>query len=57
MTKRRKVLNVERLNVEFERRKTEHRKIFHTILWKILKFCRQPPSWVVQTNLGDDDWT
>ncbi len=56
------------LNTEFERRKTEGRKLFsqfHMLhinstiyLWRILKFSRHPQSWVVvRPNLGDDDWT
>ncbi len=48
-----------------ERRKTEHwiwtpkdwtPKNISYHLWRILKFSRHPPSWVVRPNLGDDDW-
>jgi hypothetical protein len=57
MTKRRKVLNVERLNIKFERRKNERQKIFYTIYDLFLSSVIIPkvgsfdPTWGMTTEL------
>jgi hypothetical protein len=57
MTEGRKGLKVERLNTEFKRRKTERRKIFHTIYEGFLSSVVIPqvgsfdPTWGITTEL------